>query len=85
MIVQAIWVTESQGEEGPVYGSSDRWKGIGVFLDTFDNDAKVSVFVCMHYCTSMYMVCLFNLVGEEHYCVGKLAKSAVLFGGRLNY
>lgn len=41
--MQAVWVTGEAGLEGPVYGSSDRWKGVGLFLDSFDNDAKVSV------------------------------------------
>lgn len=36
----AIWVMAEAGTEGPVYGSADRWKGVGLFLDSFDNDAK---------------------------------------------
>lgn len=35
----AIWFTETPGVEGPVFGSNDNWKGLGVFLDSFDNDA----------------------------------------------
>lgn len=35
-------MTAEAGGEGPVYGSSDRWKGVGLFLDSFDNDAQVS-------------------------------------------
>jgi mannose-binding lectin 1 len=35
----AIWFTEQAGVEGPVFGSNDQWKGLGVFLDSFDNDA----------------------------------------------
>jgi mannose-binding lectin 1 len=35
----AIWFTEQPGVEGPVFGSNDHWKGVGVFLDSFDNDA----------------------------------------------
>ncbi|KAK7442441.1 hypothetical protein BaRGS_00040523 [Batillaria attramentaria] len=34
----AIWFTESKGQEGNVFGSSDHWRGLGVFLDSFDND-----------------------------------------------
>jgi hypothetical protein len=29
-----------QGLEGPVFGSSDQWIGLGVFFDSFDNDNK---------------------------------------------
>ncbi len=36
----AIWYTESVGTEGPVFGSNDNWKGLGIFLDSFDNDAQ---------------------------------------------
>ncbi|UJR23784.1 hypothetical protein I4U23_026761 [Adineta vaga] len=35
----AIWFTEKSGVEGPVFGSNDHWNGLGVFLDSFDNDA----------------------------------------------
>ena len=38
---QAIWYTEEQGVEGPVFGSSDKWKGLAVFFDSFDNDNQV--------------------------------------------
>ncbi|XP_066270184.1 protein ERGIC-53-like [Branchiostoma lanceolatum] len=34
----AIWYTKTRGLDGPVYGSSDRWNGVGVFFDSFDND-----------------------------------------------
>lgn len=38
---QAIWFTEEAGSEGPVFGNVDTWKGLGVMLDSFDNDALV--------------------------------------------
>ena len=28
-------------EEGPVFGSADKWNGLAVFFDSFDNDAQV--------------------------------------------
>lgn len=34
----AIWYAETPGVEGPVYGSQDKWVGLGVFFDSFDND-----------------------------------------------
>lgn len=37
---QAIWFTDKPGVEGPVFGSSDKWNGLGVFFDSFDNDNK---------------------------------------------
>lgn len=40
--LQAIWFTDRPGVEGPVFGSNDNWNGLGVFLDSFDNDALVS-------------------------------------------
>jgi len=36
----ALWYTEEKGQEGPVFGSSDQWKGLGLFFDSFDNDNK---------------------------------------------
>lgn len=36
----ALWYTESKGVEGPVFGSNDNWKGLGLFFDSFDNDNK---------------------------------------------
>ncbi|XP_036613661.1 protein ERGIC-53 [Trichosurus vulpecula] len=36
----AIWYTENQGLEGPVFGAADNWNGVGIFFDSFDNDGK---------------------------------------------
>jgi len=36
----AFWYTSAKGFEGPVFGSSDRWNGLGIFFDSFDNDNK---------------------------------------------
>ncbi|NXK43023.1 LMAN1 protein, partial [Piprites chloris] len=36
----AVWFTEEQGLEGPVFGAADKWNGLGVFFDSFDNDGK---------------------------------------------
>lgn len=43
---QAIWFTEEKGQrdnimENTVFGSADRWNGLGIFLDSFDNDNQV--------------------------------------------
>lgn len=40
--IQAIWFTESPGAEGMVLGNTDMWRGLGVLLDSFDNDGLVS-------------------------------------------
>uniref|UniRef100_A0AAV2IWV4 L-type lectin-like domain-containing protein n=1 Tax=Knipowitschia caucasica TaxID=637954 RepID=A0AAV2IWV4_KNICA len=39
----AIWFTTDQGLDGPVYGAADKWNGVGIFFDSFDNDGKVCV------------------------------------------
>ncbi|XP_031567567.1 protein ERGIC-53-like [Actinia tenebrosa] len=36
----AIWFTETAGKQGPVFGSSDKWNGLGVLCDSFDNDGE---------------------------------------------
>ncbi|KAG0358373.1 legume-like lectin family-domain-containing protein [Gamsiella multidivaricata] len=32
----AFWYTQEHAVEGPIFGSKDQWKGLGVFLDTSD-------------------------------------------------
>nr|KAI8752121.1 protein ERGIC-53-like [Biomphalaria glabrata] len=42
----AIWFTEGRGAasdnqlDNAVFGAADKWKGLGVFLDSFDNDGQ---------------------------------------------
>lgn len=37
----AIWFVSEKGDyNGEVFGSSDRWNGLGIFFDSFDNDNK---------------------------------------------
>lgn len=36
----AFWFTENRTPEGPVFGAADQWRGLGIFFDSFDNDAK---------------------------------------------
>ncbi|XP_034048317.1 protein ERGIC-53 [Thalassophryne amazonica] len=36
----AVWYTVEQGLDGPVYGAADKWTGLGIFFDSFDNDGK---------------------------------------------
>lgn len=36
----AFWFARNKGVEGPVFGSNDKWDGLGVFFDSFDNDNK---------------------------------------------
>lgn len=37
----AFWYTTQKGDyNGPVFGSSDRWNGLAIFFDSFDNDNK---------------------------------------------
>lgn len=43
---QAIWYTKDKGVEGPVFGSSDKWNGLAVLFDSFDNDGQVCMLKC---------------------------------------
>ncbi|VBB27474.1 unnamed protein product [Acanthocheilonema viteae] len=36
----AVWYTAQQPTLGPVFGANDYWTGMGLFLDSFDNDAQ---------------------------------------------
>ena len=41
--VQALWFTADKGGIGPVFGNVVDWRGVGVVLDSFDNDGKVFI------------------------------------------
>ena len=50
LMSQAIWYVETPFQAGPVFGSMDRWKGMGILFDSFDNNSKrdnpyISLFV----------------------------------------
>jgi len=36
----AFWYTTTQGTEGTVFGNTDRFEGLGIFFDSFDNDGS---------------------------------------------
>jgi len=36
----AFWYVAQPNAEGKAFGAPDQWKGLGVFIDTFDNDNK---------------------------------------------
>ena len=55
--MQAIWFTQNAGVEGPVFGNSEVWRGLGVVLDSFDNDGLVSTAKS----SSCVCVCKMNL------------------------
>ncbi len=40
----AIWLTKQRGTTGPVFGSADRFEGLGVFIDTYKNQRPGVVF-----------------------------------------
>ncbi|KAH6568770.1 hypothetical protein BASA50_003078 [Batrachochytrium salamandrivorans] len=40
----AFWVTKGHAEEGPVFGSKDKFEGLGVFFDTYANSKVKHVF-----------------------------------------
>ncbi|EEQ31345.1 hypothetical protein McanMca71_004545 [Microsporum canis] len=40
----AMWLTEGRASQGPVFGSADRFKGLGIFIDTYKNGRQGSTF-----------------------------------------
>ncbi|ORY93383.1 legume-like lectin family-domain-containing protein [Syncephalastrum racemosum] len=34
----AMWLTKDRATVGPVFGSADRFEGLGIFFDTYDNE-----------------------------------------------
>jgi mannose-binding lectin 2 len=35
-----VWFTEEHGATGPALGNTDTFKGLGIFVDTYDNHAE---------------------------------------------
>ncbi|KAI0028829.1 legume-like lectin family-domain-containing protein, partial [Vararia minispora EC-137] len=33
----AVWITKDRAQPGPIFGSKDRFEGLGIFLDTYAN------------------------------------------------
>lgn len=40
----AMWVTRQRGQQGDVFGSTDRFEGLGIFIDTYKNNRPGVVF-----------------------------------------
>ena len=40
----ALWLTKGRAEMGPVFGSADRFEGLGIFFDTYKNNRPGTVF-----------------------------------------
>jgi lectin, mannose-binding 2 len=40
----AIWLTKQRAQQGPVFGFTDKFEGLGIFIDTYKNDRPGVVF-----------------------------------------
>ena len=40
----AMWLTKQRATTGPVFGSVDKFEGLGVFFDTYKNNRPGAVF-----------------------------------------
>ncbi|PHH79084.1 hypothetical protein CDD80_5643 [Ophiocordyceps camponoti-rufipedis] len=40
----AMWITKQRGQIGPVFGSIDRFEGLGIFIDTYKNGRQGTSF-----------------------------------------
>lgn len=40
----AMWLTKDRAQPGPVFGSKDRFEGLGIFFDTYKNNRPGTVF-----------------------------------------
>ncbi|KAG5981596.1 hypothetical protein E4U55_002773 [Claviceps digitariae] len=40
----AMWITKERGQQGVVFGSTDRFEGLGIFIDTYKNNRPGVVF-----------------------------------------
>jgi len=39
-----MWLTKQRAQPGPVFGSTDRFEGLGIFFDTYKNNRPGTVF-----------------------------------------
>ena len=82
-LFQAIWFTDGRAgaSDNPndqgVFGAKDHWNGLGVFLDSFDNDGQVCglLIVQRHLSRLLYLEshasCTFILLAEYRAMVVK--------------
>ncbi|KAH6624945.1 concanavalin A-like lectin/glucanase domain-containing protein [Chaetomium sp. MPI-SDFR-AT-0129] len=40
----AMWLTKERGKTGPIFGSADKFEGLGIFFDTYKNNRPGVVF-----------------------------------------
>ncbi|KAK5010456.1 hypothetical protein LTR60_004963, partial [Cryomyces antarcticus] len=40
----AMWITQQRAQPGPVFGSVDKFEGLGIFFDTYKNNRPGVVF-----------------------------------------
>lgn len=40
----ALWVTKQRAQQGPVFGFTDKFEGLGIFIDTYKNNRPGVVF-----------------------------------------
>jgi len=40
----AMWITKERGKQGPVFGNTDNFEGLGIFFDTYKNNRPGVVF-----------------------------------------
>jgi mannose-binding lectin 2 len=40
----AMWLTKQRGTHGTVFGSTDKFEGLGIFIDTYKNNRPGIVF-----------------------------------------
>lgn len=40
----AMWITKQRAITGPVFGSADKFEGLGIFFDTYKNNRPGTIF-----------------------------------------
>ncbi|KAI8852669.1 legume-like lectin [Chytridium lagenaria] len=84
----ALWYTSQKGVEGPVYGSQDQWKGLGIFFDSSDvNTNRVTPYVSAYLNDGSYEMSLDNNAGSSSIggCFRDFRNSPKPIWGRLTY
>lgn len=59
----AMWITKQRALTGPVFGSADKFEGLGIFFDTYKNNRPGTIFP---YVMAMLGIITWNYILREN-------------------
>lgn len=58
-----MWITKQRALTGPVFGSADKFEGLGIFFDTYKNNRPGTIFP---YVMAMLGIITWNYILREN-------------------